>query len=71
MTAPYWKWSHLMSIPDDSDIESLKARIDALETAVLGLLRIHSGREFERLEAADLSEPIETARASGRFLAED
>ncbi len=53
-----------MSIPDD--IKSLKARIDALETAVLELLRIHSGRELKRLEAADLSEPIETARESGR-----
>ncbi len=55
-----------MSIPDGSDIESLKARIDALKTAVLGSLRIHSSRELERLEAADLSEPIETARESGR-----
>lgn len=60
-----------MSIPDDSDIKSLKARIDALETAVLELLRIHSGRELDRLEAADLSEPIETARASGRLRAEE
>ncbi len=51
---------------DDSDIEILKNRMDALETAVLELLRIHSGRELTRLEAADLSEPIETTRESGR-----
>ncbi len=55
-----------MSLQDDPDIKLPKDRLDALETAVLELLKIHSGKELTRLEAADLSEPIETARESGR-----
>ncbi|HQU15499.1 MAG: hypothetical protein B7Z66_12290 [Chromatiales bacterium 21-64-14] len=59
-----------MSAHDDDD-EPLEDRLDALETAVLELLRIHSGKELEKFKASDLSDLIETARARGRRWTED